>query len=65
MLNTHVVPPADGVEGNGINILVEDKRQGHGEVENVEALRTDVIGKNFNAVRDDQWRECNTVHNCQ
>ena len=45
------------VEGNGINVLVEDESARDRKVENREALGTKRVGQNFDSVRDDEWRE--------
>jgi len=56
-----VVLPADVRKGDGVDILVEDEGQGDGEVEDVEALGTDVVGQNLDGVGDDERREGNVV----
>lgn len=41
--------------------MVKYESERDGEVEDVEALGTDVVGENLQRVRDDEWREGNTV----
>ena len=47
-----VVLPADRVEGDGVNILVEDERERDGEVEDDESLGTECVRENLDGVRD-------------
>ena len=37
---THVVLPGNMFQGHWVNVLVEDKRNGDDEVEDIEAFRT-------------------------
>ena len=56
-VRTYVVFPADVVERDRVDILVEDERDGDGEVEHIEALRTDGEGQDLHGVRHDEGRE--------
>ena len=47
---THVVLPAQVLKRDRVDILVEDEREGNCEVENVEALCTDMIWQNLDSV---------------
>jgi len=49
-----VVLPAELLEGNGVDVLVEDERKRNGEVEDDEALSTELVRENLDGVRDDQ-----------
>ena len=49
-----VVLPAELLEGNGVDVLVEDEREGDGKVEGDEALGTEVVGQNLDGVRDNE-----------
>ena len=60
MRGTHVVLPGDRLERNGVDVLVEDERDGDREVEHVEALGTERVGENLDGVRDDEWGEGET-----
>ena len=57
MVMTHVVLPADGVQCNRVNVLVEDEGKGDGEVEDDETLGTDVEGENLDGVGHNQGGE--------
>ena len=59
--STYIVPPLNGIEGDGVDVLVEDERERDGEVENCEALGAKCERKDFNGVRHDQRGEGNTV----
>lgn len=48
-------------EGNRVNVLVEDKGKGDGEVENVEALGTESKRKNFYCVCHNDGSEGNAT----
>ena len=45
---------------DGVDILVEDEGDGNREVEDVEALGTERVGKNLDGVGDDEWGEGET-----
>ena len=49
-----VVLPAKLLEGDGVDVLVEDEREGDGKVEGDEALGTEVVGQNLDGVRDNE-----------
>lgn len=57
----YVVLPLKFVEGNRVNVLVEDEREGDGEVEHVETLGTESEGQDLDSVRDDERRESKTM----
>lgn len=58
---TYVVLPANGIECDRVNILVEDQRHGDREVEDVETLCTDREWQDLDGVRNDEWGERKTV----
>jgi hypothetical protein len=41
---THIVLPLQVDKGNGVYVLIEDKRKRYNEVENIEALCSDSEG---------------------
>lgn len=47
---TYVVLPLDVVEGNGVDILIEDQRSGDEETRYSETFGSNGIGQNFNGV---------------
>ena len=57
----YVVSPADGIEGDRVDVLVENERERDGEVENGETLGTEREGQDFNGVGDDKRGEGNTM----
>ena len=57
---TYVVSPADGLESNRVDVLVEDNRERDGEVEDVEALRAQAVRQDLDRVGDDEGRERET-----
>lgn len=46
----HVVFPAQCPESNRVYVLVEDEGEGYREVEDIEALRAQVVWENFERV---------------
>lgn len=56
-----VVLPCDIVEGDRVDVLVEDEGHRDREVEDVEPLCADGEGQNLDGVRDDEWGERNTA----
>ena len=58
MSNTYVVLPANGLEGDGVDVLVEDKGDRDREVEHVVALCTEREWEDLERVRNDERREC-------
>jgi len=57
----NVVLPGDGTKSDGVNVLVEDKREGDTEVEDVEALGTECVGQDLNGVGDNKGSKCDIV----
>ena len=64
-IGTHVVLPADVAERDGVDVLVEDERDGDDKVEDVETFGTNAIRQDFDGVGNDQGRECKAVMYCQ
>ena len=58
---TYVVLPGNVLEGNWVDVLVEDEGHRDREVEDVEPLCADGEGQNLDGVRDDEWGERNTA----
>lgn len=56
-MGAYVVLPRDLLERNGVDILVENQREGNDEVEDVEALRAQRVRQDLDRVGDDQRRE--------
>ena len=56
----YVVLPCNGIEGDGVDVLVENKGDGDDEVEDVETLGTETVWQDLDGVHDDEWRECKT-----
>jgi len=50
-------------KSDGVDILIEDQGQRNSEVKNVEALGTNVVGKDLESIRDDKWCEGQTRTN--
>ena len=61
---THVVLPSDVLERDGVDVLVEDERDGDREVEHVEALRTERVRQDLERVRNDERREREAARIC-
>lgn len=58
---TYVVLPADGVESDGVDILIENEGDGDRELEYVEALCAKCEWQDLDGVRDDERAKCETV----
>lgn len=57
----NVVLPAELLERDGVDILVEDEGEGDGEVEDVETLGTEAVRKDLDGVGDDERSERKAV----
>ena len=55
--DTYVVLPADVLERNRVDVLVENEGDRDGQVEDVEALRTERVREDLKRVRDNERRE--------
>ncbi len=53
----YVVFPGDGIEGDRVDILVEDEGKGDGEVENRESFGTERVRQDLDSVGDDERGE--------
>ena len=58
--SAYVVLPCNLLESDGVDVLVEDERDGNDEVEDVETLRTKTVRENLDSVHDDEGCECKT-----
>ena len=58
---TYVVFPCNGIEGDRVDVLVEDERDRNDEVEDVETLSTKAVWQDLDSVHDDERRECKAV----
>ena len=56
-MDTHVVLPAELGEGDRVDVLVENEGDRDGQVEDVEALRTERVREDLKRVRDNERRE--------
>lgn len=56
-----IVLPAQIIEGDGVNVLVEDEGKGDGEVEDAQTFCTEAVGQDFDCVSDDERAEGQTV----
>jgi hypothetical protein len=58
---TYVVFPAERVERDRVDVLVEDEREGDDKVEDGEALGAELVGEDFERVGNDERGEGETV----
>ena len=56
-----IVLPSDVLEGDRVDVLVEDEGERDREVEDVEALRAQRVRQDLNRIRDDEGTERDSV----
>lgn len=57
---TYVVLPGKRTQCDRVDVLVENDRKRDSKVEHVETLGTQLVRQNFDRVRNDEGRECDT-----
>ena len=59
--DTYIVPPAEVIEGDGVDVLVEDESERDDEIEDGESFGAEGEGENFDGVGDDEGGKCEAL----